>query len=51
MFKNWKTTGSGCIGGLPFLIEGVSNRDWGKALLGLGLLLTGIFAKDSGKTD
>lgn len=50
MFKNWKTTGAGCIGGLPLIIEGVSNKDWGRALWGLGALLIGIFAKDNDKT-
>lgn len=46
MFKNWKTTGAGCIGGLPLLIEGISTKDLGKVIYGLGLVLVGIFAKD-----
>lgn len=46
MFKNWKTTGAGCIGGLPIIIEGITTKDWGKVVYGLGLFLVGAFAKD-----
>lgn len=50
MFKNWKTTGAGCIGGLPFILEGITNRNIPQVLFGLGTLLVGLFAKDNDKT-
>ncbi len=49
MLKNWRTTGAGCVAGLPVLIEGITSKDWGRAAYGLGLLLLGIFAKDAHK--
>lgn len=51
MFKNWKTTTSGCLGGLPLLIEGITEKNWGKAAYGLGAILVGFFAKDASKKD
>jgi hypothetical protein len=51
MFKNWRTTGAGCVGGLPLLVEGITAKDWGKAAYGLGLILVGFFAKDSSKSE
>lgn len=50
MFKNWKTTGAGCIGGLPLIIEGIGSKDLGRILLGVGTLLIGLFAKDNDKS-
>lgn len=51
MFKNWKTTGAGCIGGLPFIIEGIQEKNLAKAAYGVGLLLVGLFAKDGSIKD
>ncbi len=51
MFKNWKTTGAGCVGGLPFIIEGIAERNVAKAAYGIGLLLVGLFAKDVSSKD
>lgn len=49
IIKNWKTTSAGCAA-LPMIIEGITEKNVSKALLGLGILLTGLFAKDSDKT-
>lgn len=46
--KNWRTTCAGTLSGLPVLIEGLSTGNWHSTLMGLGMLLTGIFARDGG---
>lgn len=46
--KNWRTTCAGTLSGLPILIEGLSSGNWHQAIMGLGMLLTGIFARDGG---
>jgi hypothetical protein len=57
MFKNWKTTLFGFIGGLPMVGIQVLNAfgqgqtvDFKQLGLGLGVMLLGAFAKDSNVT-
>jgi hypothetical protein len=45
--QNIKTTLFGAIAGLPLLLEGITTKNWERALEGLGILLIGIFAKDA----
>lgn len=44
--KNRKTTTGGALAGVPLIIEGIQSKNWGLALAGLGMVLTGLFAKD-----
>ena len=44
--KNRKTSTAGALAGIPVIIEGVQNRNWTLVLAGLGMVLTGLFAKD-----
>lgn len=43
--KNWLTTVFGTVAGVPQIIEGLFSvpKDWGKVLLGAGLLIVGLF--------
>lgn len=47
LFKNIKTTLLGSFTGLPVIIEGASRKDPILIITGLGLFLTGLFAKDA----
>lgn len=46
--KNWKTTLFGGVPGLGIIIEGVITQNWSNVAMGVGLLLTAIFANDAG---
>lgn len=51
LFKNIKTTLLGSFTGLPIIIEGASRKDPITIITGLGLFLTGLFAKDADDKD
>lgn len=51
LLKNLKTTLLGSFTGLPIIIEGASRKDPVTVITGLGLFLTGLFAKDADKDD
>ena len=44
--KNRKTSTAGALAGIPVIIEGVQSRNWTLVLAGVGMVLTGLFAKD-----
>lgn len=46
--NNWKTTLFGGIPGIGIIIEGITTQNWNNVVMGVGLLLTAIFAKDAG---
>lgn len=47
MLENLKTSLFGAFAGLPMIYEGAMAQDWKLVLAGIGMLLVGIFAKDS----
>jgi hypothetical protein len=47
MLENVKTSLFGAVAGLPVIWEGAMANDWKLVLAGIGMLLVGIFAKDS----
>jgi hypothetical protein len=47
MFENLKTSLFGAVAGLPMIYEGAMAQDWKLMLAGIGMLLVGLFAKDS----
>jgi len=47
MLENLKTSLFGAVAGLPMIYEGAMAQDWKLVLAGIGMLLVGIFAKDS----
>ena len=47
MSENLKTSLFGAVAGLPMIYEGAMAQDWKLVLAGIGMLLVGIFAKDS----
>lgn len=51
LLKNLKTTLLGSFTGLPIIIEGASRKDAVTVITGLGLFLTGLFAKDADDKD
>lgn len=52
ILRNLKTTLLGSFTGLPVLLDGVARKDSVTVITGLGLFLTGLFAKDADdKTD
>ena len=50
--KNWLTSVAGTVAGVPLIIEGFTSipRDWFKVLTGIGVMLTGLFAKQANVT-
>lgn len=51
LLKNLKTTLLGSFTGLPIIVEGASRKDPITVITGLGLFLTGLFAKDADDKD
>lgn len=51
LLKNLKTTLLGSFTGLPIIVEGAARKDPVTVITGLGLFLTGLFAKDADKDD
>ena len=49
MIENIKTSLFGAVAGLPVIYEGAMAQDWKVVLAGIGMLLVGLFAKDSSK--
>jgi len=49
MMENVKTSLFGAVAGLPMIWEGAIAQDWKLVLAGVGMLLVGLFAKDSSK--
>jgi len=49
MIENIKTSLFGAVAGLPMIYEGAMAQDWKLVLAGVGMLLVGLFAKDSSK--
>ena len=49
MMENVKTSLFGAVAGLPMIWEGAMAQDWKLVLAGVGMLLVGLFAKDSSK--
>jgi hypothetical protein len=49
MMENVKTSLFGAVAGLPMIWEGAMAQDWKLVLAGIGMLLVGLFAKDSSK--
>ena len=47
LFRNIKTTLLGSFTGLPIIVEGAARKDYVTVITGLGLFLTGLFAKDA----
>lgn len=46
ILKNLKTSIAGSIAGLPMFLNGVSQKDPVQIISGLGILITGLLAKD-----
>jgi len=51
LLKNLKTTIAGSIAGLPMILNGISAKDPVQVISGLGILITGLLAKDAHTTD
>lgn len=51
LLKNLKTTLLGSFTGLPIIVEGAAREDPVTVITGLGLFLTGLFAKDATAKD
>ena len=47
ILKNIKTSVFGSIAGLPMIIEGIGSKNWTLAISGVGMLITGLLAKDN----
>ena len=47
ILKNIKTSFFGCVAGLPQIGEGLAEKNWIKIVSGIGILVTGLLAKDS----
>jgi len=47
ILKNIKTTIFGAFGGLPIIEEGIKTGNWALIVSGIGIFVTGIFAKDN----
>ncbi len=48
--KNWRTTLFGFAAALPGLLTGIASGDWAQIGTAVGILVTGLFAKDAGKS-
>lgn len=48
--NSWLTTIAGAVAGIPEIQAGVQTGDSEKIILGVGLFLVGLFAKDSNRT-
>lgn len=46
--KNWKTTLFGGTSGVMIAIAGILTQNWSDVVLGIGMILVGLFAKDAG---
>lgn len=51
ILKNIKTSIAGSIAGLPMLLNGISAKDPVQIISGLGILITGLLAKDAHAQD
>ena len=47
ILKNIKTSFFGSVAGLPLIGDGLAEKDWIKVVSGLGIMITGLLAKDS----
>ena len=47
IFQNFKTSLFGSVAGLPLVAEGFQEKNYIKVLAGVGMVLVGLFAKDS----
>ena len=47
IIKNIKTSIAGSIAGLPMIIEGFASNNWVQIISGIGILITGLLAKDA----
>lgn len=47
ILKNIKTSLAGSIAGLPMILEGLASKNWIQIISGIGILITGLLAKDA----
>jgi hypothetical protein len=47
ILRNIKTSLFGSIAGLPMITEGIAHKNWTMLISGIGILLTGLLAKDN----
>ena len=47
IIKNIKTSIAGSIAGLPLILEGFASNNWVQIISGIGILITGLLAKDA----
>jgi hypothetical protein len=47
ILKNIKTSLAGSIAGLPMILEGFASNNWVQIISGIGILITGLLAKDA----
>jgi hypothetical protein len=47
ILKNIKTSIAGSIAGLPMIINGFATNNWVEIISGIGILITGLLAKDA----
>lgn len=51
ILRNLKTTLLGSFTGLPIIVQGLADKDATTVITGVGLFLTGLFAKDADKDE
>lgn len=47
ILKNIKTSLAGSIAGLPLILDGLASKNWVQIVSGIGILITGLLAKDA----
>lgn len=47
ILKNIKTSLAGSIAGLPMILDGLASKNWVHIISGIGILITGLLAKDA----
>lgn len=47
ILKNIKTSIAGSIAGLPLILDGLATKNWVQIISGIGILITGLLAKDA----
>lgn len=47
ILKNIKTSIAGSIAGLPLILDGLATKNWVQIVSGIGILITGLLAKDA----
>jgi len=47
ILNNIKTSLAGAFAGFPMILDGISSKNWLQIISGIGILITGLLAKDA----